>query len=98
MFLSCLRWLSTLFCPHTVTSCAADLPTTAVVPTTHSTSTTTAAPVTTPTAPPTTTTPTPTLPTPSTGKYSIKPDENSTACLLASFGLRIGYKQADVCL
>ncbi|XP_041800315.1 lysosome-associated membrane glycoprotein 2 isoform X2 [Chelmon rostratus] len=78
-----------------ITSCAADLPTTAVVPTTHSTSTTTAAPVTTPTAPPTTTTPTPTLPTPSTGKYSIKPDENSTACLLASFGLRIGYKQAD---
>ncbi|XP_070818432.1 lysosome-associated membrane glycoprotein 2 isoform X2 [Chaetodon trifascialis] len=77
-----------------ISSCAADLPTTAA-PTTHSTSTTPAAPVTNATAPPPTTTPTPTLPTPSTGKYSIKPDENSTACLLASFGLRIGYKQAD---
>ncbi|XP_076594861.1 lysosome-associated membrane glycoprotein 2 isoform X2 [Chaetodon auriga] len=77
-----------------ISSCAADLPTTAV-PTTHSTSTTPVAPVTNATAPPPTTTPTPTLPTPSTGKYSIKPDDNSTACLLASFGLRIGYKQAD---
>lgn len=89
---------SLCFVPHTVTSCAADLPTTAVVPTTHSTNTTTAAPVTNTTTPLPTTTPTPTLPTPSTGKYSIKPDENGTACLLASFGLRIGYKQADVCL
>ncbi|XP_022070123.1 lysosome-associated membrane glycoprotein 2 isoform X2 [Acanthochromis polyacanthus] len=56
----------------------------------------TVAPPTTSTAPPhTTTTPTPTLPTPSTGKYSYKPDENSTACLLANFGLRIGVKQGD---
>ncbi|XP_073343705.1 lysosome-associated membrane glycoprotein 2 isoform X2 [Pagrus major] len=78
------------------TSCAADLPTT-VVPTTHTTSTTTAAPVTnsTSTAAPATTTPTPTLPPPATGKYSIKPDANSTACLLADFGLRIGLKQGD---
>lgn len=88
-----------LFSPYTVTSCAADVPTTPVVPTTHPTSTTTAAPVTNATspAPPPTTTPTPTLPTPSIGKYSIKPDENSTACLLANFGLRIGYKQAEAC-
>ncbi|XP_035525454.1 lysosome-associated membrane glycoprotein 2 [Morone saxatilis] len=81
-----------------ITSCAADLPVTTVSPTTHATST--PAPVTNATtaAPPTTTpttTPTPTLPPPSTGKYSIKPDDNSTACLLATFGLRIGVKQAD---
>ncbi|XP_070768882.1 lysosome-associated membrane glycoprotein 2 isoform X2 [Enoplosus armatus] len=81
-----------------ITSCAADVPvttapTTPVAPTTH----TTEAPVTnaTSSAPPPTTTPTPTLPTPSTGKYSIKPDENSTACLLATFGLRVGFKQAE---
>lgn len=103
---SCLKYFSpvyidcqfSLFSPYTVTACAADLPSTTVVPTTHSTSTPTAAPVTNAsTAPPPTTTPTPTLPTPSTGKYSIKPDENSTACLLANFGLRIGYKQAEAC-
>ncbi|XP_008274116.1 lysosome-associated membrane glycoprotein 2 [Stegastes partitus] len=80
-----------------LTHCAADIPATTVAPTTHTTSTTTAAPVTnTSTAPPpTTTTPTPTLPPPTTGKYSFKPDENSTACLLAYFGLRIGVKQGD---
>ncbi|KAM9357068.1 lysosome-associated membrane glycoprotein 2 [Symphorus nematophorus] len=100
-----------------ITACAADLPTTTVVPTTQPTSTPTAAPVTnatstaapvtnatstaapvtnaTSTAPPTTATPTPTLPTPSTGKYSLKADENSTACLLANFGLRISLKQGD---
>ncbi|XP_069550361.1 lysosome-associated membrane glycoprotein 2 isoform X1 [Brachyistius frenatus] len=63
------------------------------------TNTTTAAPVTNTTTPapqPTPTpTPTPTLPTPTTGKYSIKPDENSTACLLVNFGLRIGFKQGE---
>ncbi|XP_034739505.1 lysosome-associated membrane glycoprotein 2 isoform X3 [Etheostoma cragini] len=81
-----------------VTSCAADTPTTPVAPTTHSTSTTTAAPVTnsTSTAPPPTTTPTPTLPTPTTGKYRIKRDENSTACLIANIGLRIGFKQEEM--
>lgn len=88
-----------LFSLYTDTSCSADLPTTSVAPTTHATSTTTAAPVTnaTSTAPPTTTAPTPTLPPPITGNYSIKPDDNSTECLLANFGLRIGLKQADVC-
>nr|XP_057932581.1 lysosome-associated membrane glycoprotein 2 isoform X2 [Doryrhamphus excisus] len=76
-----------------LTTCAADLPTPA--PTTHNA--TTVAPVTNVTtpAPPPTTTPTPTMPTPSTGKYSIKPDDNSTACLLANFGLRIGVKQGE---
>ncbi|XP_032383773.1 lysosome-associated membrane glycoprotein 2 isoform X1 [Etheostoma spectabile] len=81
-----------------VTSCAADTPTTPAAPTTPTTSTTTAAPVTnsTSTAPPPTTTPTPTLPTPNTGKYSIKRDENSTACLIANIGLRIGFKQEEM--
>ncbi|XP_054648963.1 lysosome-associated membrane glycoprotein 2 isoform X3 [Dunckerocampus dactyliophorus] len=76
-----------------LTTCAADLPT----PTPTAPDTTTVAPVTnvTTSAPPSTTTPTPTLPTPSTGNYSIKPDENSTACLLANFGLRIGVKQGE---
>ncbi|XP_023128416.2 lysosome-associated membrane glycoprotein 2 isoform X1 [Amphiprion ocellaris] len=64
-----------------LTICEADTPMTTVAPTT---------------APrPTSTTPAPTLPTPTTGKYSYKPDENSTACLLANFGLRIGVKQGD---
>ncbi|KAM4555756.1 lysosome-associated membrane glycoprotein 2 isoform 2-T2 [Odontesthes bonariensis] len=80
-----------------ITSCAADVPTTQVPPTTHVTSTTTAAPVTntTSTAPPATTTPmpTPTLPTPTIGKYSLKTDENGTTCLLANFGLRIAFMQ-----
>ncbi|XP_031158724.1 lysosome-associated membrane glycoprotein 2 isoform X2 [Sander lucioperca] len=80
-----------------ITSCAADVPITPT-PTTHATSTTTAAPVTnsTTTAPPPTTTPTPTLPTPTTGKYSIRHDENSTACLIANIGLRIGFKQEEM--
>ncbi|XP_038867965.1 lysosome-associated membrane glycoprotein 2 isoform X2 [Salvelinus namaycush] len=64
------------------TVCSADMTSTTVAPTT--TVTTTAAP-----------TSTPTLPTPTTGKYSITPDVNSTACLIATFGLRIGYKQGD---
>ncbi|KAI3351593.1 hypothetical protein L3Q82_020429 [Scortum barcoo] len=80
-----------------ITMCAADLPVTTVAPTTTPT---TAAPVTNATStppPPSTTTPTPTLPTPAIaiGKYSIKSDENSTACLLANFGLRIGLKQGE---
>ncbi|XP_038145469.1 lysosome-associated membrane glycoprotein 2 isoform X2 [Cyprinodon tularosa] len=67
--------------------------TTTMAPTTNAT--TTMAPTTnaTTTAPPTT--PTPTLPTPTVGNYSVKPDVNSTACLLASFGLRIGFKQNE---
>ncbi|XP_029515970.1 lysosome-associated membrane glycoprotein 2-like isoform X2 [Oncorhynchus nerka] len=65
----------------TDTICSADM-TTTVAPTT--TVTTTAAP-----------TSTPTLPTPTTGKYSIATDVNSTACLMATFGLQIGYKQGD---
>ncbi|XP_041697797.2 lysosome-associated membrane glycoprotein 2 isoform X1 [Coregonus clupeaformis] len=67
----------------TDTVCSADMPSTTVAPTT-TTVTTTAAP-----------TSTPTLPTPTTGKYSIAPDVNSTACLMATFGLQIGYKQGD---
>ncbi|KAG7224767.1 hypothetical protein INR49_013479 [Caranx melampygus] len=72
-----------------------NVPTTPAPPTTHPTSTTTAAPVTnsSTTAPPPTT-PTPTLPTPTTGNYSIKTG-NSSACLLANFGLRIGFKQGE---
>lgn len=79
-----------------ITSCAADVPTTPVAPTTHATST--AAPITnaTSTVPTTTTTPTPPLPTPTTGKYNFKPNENSTVCLMAYFGLRVAYKQAEM--
>ncbi|XP_072251515.1 lysosome-associated membrane glycoprotein 2 isoform X1 [Leuresthes tenuis] len=79
-----------------ITSCAADVPTTHV-PTTTVTSTTTVAPVTntTSTSPPATTTPTPTLPTPQVGKYSLKTDQNGTTCLLANFGVRIGFKQNE---
>ncbi|XP_053734708.1 lysosome-associated membrane glycoprotein 2 isoform X1 [Synchiropus splendidus] len=62
------------------TSCAADTPTAAP----------TKPPVTTPSAP-TTPVPTPTLPDPAVGKYNVTP-ENSTACLLAQFGLRLGIK------
>ncbi|XP_062332963.1 lysosome-associated membrane glycoprotein 2 isoform X2 [Osmerus eperlanus] len=60
------------------------------VPTTNATTPVPTTNATTP-APVPTTTPTPTLPTPSTGKYSIKTG-NST-CLLADFGLRIGFIQ-----
>ncbi|XP_056295431.1 lysosome-associated membrane glycoprotein 2 isoform X2 [Pseudoliparis swirei] len=76
-----------------ITSCAADLPnTTTVAPITNATTST---PVTnSSTAPPPTTTPT--LPTPTAGKYSIKPDENSTACLIANFGLRINVKKIEM--
>ncbi|CAN9515157.1 unnamed protein product [Ophioblennius macclurei] len=86
-----------------ITSCAADVPSpspptppptpspttnaTTVEPVTNVTS---AAPTTTPTTT-ATTTPTPTLPVPTTGNYSLKA-ANQT-CLLANFGLRIGYKQ-----
>ncbi|XP_029020228.1 lysosome-associated membrane glycoprotein 2 isoform X2 [Betta splendens] len=69
-----------------ITSCRADLPTTTAAPTTPVTNATSA-----PTPPPTT--PTPTLPTPSTGEYRL--GANSTACLLANFGLRIGYRQGQ---
>ncbi|XP_071395645.1 lysosome-associated membrane glycoprotein 2 isoform X1 [Centroberyx affinis] len=82
-----------------ITSCAADLPVTTVAPTTHVTSTTTAVPATnsTPTTsvPTTTPTPTPSLPIPTTGEYKVKAEDNSTACLLANFGLRIGFKQGE---
>ncbi|PWA18735.1 hypothetical protein CCH79_00005700, partial [Gambusia affinis] len=74
-----------------LTTCAADKP---VTPTpTHVTNATTVVPATNATtaAPPTT--PTPTLPTPTVGNYSIKHDANSSACLLANFGLRIGFTQ-----
>ncbi|KAM6923425.1 lysosome-associated membrane glycoprotein 2 [Xenentodon cancila] len=81
----------------TITPCDADKPTTSAPPTTHATNTTTAAPVTNTTtnAPVTTTTPTPTLPPPSTGTYVLKSEENSTACLLANFGLRFAFKQGE---
>ncbi|TNN63411.1 Lysosome-associated membrane glycoprotein 2 [Liparis tanakae] len=76
-----------------LSSCAADLPaSTTVAPITNATTST---PVTnSSTAPPPT--PTPTLPTPTGGKYSIKPDENSTACLIANFGLRINVKKIEM--
>ncbi|XP_010894633.1 lysosome-associated membrane glycoprotein 2 isoform X2 [Esox lucius] len=68
------------------TLCAADIPTTSSAPTT----------VVTPTAAPTSIpTPTPTLPTPATGVYKVVPGENSTACLMATFGLQLGYKQGQ---
>ncbi|XP_053284485.1 lysosome-associated membrane glycoprotein 2 isoform X4 [Pleuronectes platessa] len=65
-------------------------------PTTQGTNATTPAPVTNATtpAPPPTPTPTPTLPPPIIGKYSLNSD-NSTVCLLATFGLRIGIKQGE---
>ncbi|XP_037117148.1 lysosome-associated membrane glycoprotein 2 isoform X2 [Syngnathus acus] len=74
-----------------LTTCSADLPTTPTA------SPTTVAPVTntttiTPTPP---TTPAPTLPTPTTGRFNIKPDENSTACLMANFALRIGLELGE---
>ncbi|XP_034067670.1 lysosome-associated membrane glycoprotein 2 isoform X2 [Gymnodraco acuticeps] len=61
-------------------------------------STTTDAPPTnsTTTAPPPTPTPTPTLPAPTTGKYKLQPDVNSTACLLADFGLRFKVKDEEM--
>ncbi|XP_033994963.1 lysosome-associated membrane glycoprotein 2 isoform X1 [Trematomus bernacchii] len=61
-------------------------------------STTTDAPVTNSTtpAPPPTPTPTPTLPAPTTGKYTVQPDVNSTACLLADFGLRFKIKDEEM--
>ncbi|XP_061541851.1 lysosome-associated membrane glycoprotein 2 isoform X2 [Phycodurus eques] len=74
-----------------LTTCAADLPATPTA------SPTTAAPVTNTTAATLapTTSPAPTLPTPATGKFSVKPDNNGTACLLANFALRIGVKQGE---
>uniref|UniRef100_A0AAQ6ILP2 Lysosomal-associated membrane protein 2 n=1 Tax=Anabas testudineus TaxID=64144 RepID=A0AAQ6ILP2_ANATE len=71
------------------TICSADVPTTTAAPTTTVTNSTS-----TPTTPPTTT-PTPTLPTPTTGKYGVKNDANGTDCLLATFGLRIGFTQGE---
>ncbi|KAK5924848.1 hypothetical protein CgunFtcFv8_017425 [Champsocephalus gunnari] len=46
--------------------------------------------------PPPTPTPTPTLPAPTTGKYMLQPDVNSTACLLADFGLRFKIKDEEM--
>ncbi|KAJ8014794.1 hypothetical protein DPEC_G00019450 [Dallia pectoralis] len=65
------------------TVCSADTPTTAA-PTTAVT--TTAAPTSIPT-------PAPTLPTPATGNYTVA--HNGTVCLMATFGLRLGYKQGQ---
>lgn len=81
---------SLTFSPLTATTCSADVPSTTAAPTTPVTNATSTPP------PPPTTTPTPTLPTPTIGNYSIKADTNSTACLLANFGLRIGYTQGEV--
>ncbi|XP_061691124.1 lysosome-associated membrane glycoprotein 2 isoform X3 [Syngnathoides biaculeatus] len=71
-----------------LTTCAADLPSTPTA------SPTTVAPVTNSTVAPTTA-PAPTLPTPTVGNFSVKPDDNGTACLLANLGLRIGVKQGE---
>ncbi|XP_067103337.1 lysosome-associated membrane glycoprotein 2 isoform X2 [Osmerus mordax] len=86
---------ATTLAPTTNATTPAPVPTTnattpAPVPTTNATTPVPTTNATTP-APVPTTTPTPTLPTPSTGKYSIKTG-NST-CLLADFGLRIGFIQ-----
>ncbi|KAM9377077.1 lysosome-associated membrane glycoprotein 2 isoform 2-T2 [Pholidichthys leucotaenia] len=64
-----------------LTVCAADTPTPSPTNTT-----TTSTPATTPTP-----TPTPTLPTPTTRNYNVT--KNNTVCLLAIFGLRIGFNQ-----
>ncbi|XP_061642561.1 lysosome-associated membrane glycoprotein 2 isoform X1 [Phyllopteryx taeniolatus] len=74
-----------------LTTCAADLPATPTA------SPTTVAPVTNTTATTLspTTSPTPALPTPATGKFSVKPDNNGTACLLANFALRLRVKQGE---
>lgn len=69
------------------TVCVADQSKTTASPTTPPI--TTPSPTTTPTP-----TPTPTLPTPTTGNYTV--NVNSSACLLANFGLRIGVKLGDV--
>ncbi|XP_037635655.1 lysosome-associated membrane glycoprotein 2 isoform X3 [Sebastes umbrosus] len=82
-----------------ITSCDADVPTTPVPPTTTTPAapvTNSTIPVTTSTTPPPTTPPTPTLPAPTIGTYSIKPDENSTACLMANFGLRVGVMKEEM--
>ncbi|XP_074505487.1 lysosome-associated membrane glycoprotein 2 isoform X2 [Sebastes fasciatus] len=83
-----------------ITSCDADVPTTPVPPTTTTTPaapvTNSTIPVTNSTTPPPTTPPTPTLPAPTIGTYSIKPDENSTACLMANFGLRVGVMKEEM--
>ncbi|XP_056456798.1 lysosome-associated membrane glycoprotein 2 isoform X1 [Gadus chalcogrammus] len=70
-----------------ITSCAADVP---ITPSPAPTNTSTAAPTT--AVAPTTPIPTPTLPTPTTGKYHVTTGVNSTACLIADFGLSIGFK------
>uniref|UniRef100_A0A096MEU3 Lysosomal-associated membrane protein 2 n=1 Tax=Poecilia formosa TaxID=48698 RepID=A0A096MEU3_POEFO len=65
-----------------LTTCPADTP---VTPTpTHVTNATTVAPVTNATT---------VAPVTNVGNYSIRHDANSTACLLANFGLRIGFTQ-----
>ncbi|XP_060936084.1 lysosome-associated membrane glycoprotein 2 isoform X1 [Limanda limanda] len=69
-------------------------PTTSPPPTTHDTNATTPSPVTNATTAAPTPTPTPTLPTPNIGKYSVN-STNTTVCLLATFGLRIGIKQGE---
>ncbi|XP_010764722.1 lysosome-associated membrane glycoprotein 2 isoform X1 [Notothenia coriiceps] len=82
--------------PTTTTEAPVTNSTTTDAPVTNST--TTDAPVTnsTTTAPPPTPTPTPTLPAPTTGKYKLQPDVNSTACLLADFGLRFKIKDEEM--
>ncbi|CAL8333505.1 unnamed protein product [Gadus morhua 'NCC'] len=70
-----------------ITSCAADVP---ITPSPAPTNASTAAPTT--AVAPTTPIPTPTLPTPTTGKYHVTTGVNSTACLMADFGLSIGFK------
>uniref|UniRef100_M4AGT2 Lysosomal-associated membrane protein 2 n=1 Tax=Xiphophorus maculatus TaxID=8083 RepID=M4AGT2_XIPMA len=76
-----------------ITTCSADKPVTPTPTPTHVTNATTVVPATNATTAVPPTTPTPTLPTPTVGNYSFKHDVNSTACLLANFGLRIGFTQ-----
>ncbi|XP_027864132.1 lysosome-associated membrane glycoprotein 2 isoform X1 [Xiphophorus couchianus] len=76
-----------------LTTCSADKPVTPTPTPTHVTNATTVVPATNATTAVPPTTPTPTLPTPTVGNYSFKHDVNSTACLLANFGLRIGFTQ-----
>ncbi|XP_056624896.1 lysosome-associated membrane glycoprotein 2 isoform X2 [Triplophysa dalaica] len=71
---------------HNTTNSTTEAPTTA--PTTAHTNATTAQ-----TPPPTTPTPTtPQVPKPTVGNYNVRPDFNSSACLLAKMGLQFSFQ------
>ncbi|KAA0709410.1 Lysosome-associated membrane glycoprotein 2 [Triplophysa tibetana] len=67
---------------HNTTNSTTEAPTTA-----HTNATTT------PTPPPTTPTPTtPPVPKPTVGNYNVRPDVNSSACVLAKMGLQFNFQ------